>query len=118
MRHLKKGRIFSRPSNQRRALLISLASSLVVHGQIRTTLAKAKETSRFLEKLITTAKKNNLATRRNLLKFFPPMIVEKIMKDILPQLANRKGGYTKVLHLNPRKSDGAKMAIIRLATKK
>ena len=114
MKKLKKGRKFSRKRDQRKALLKSLINSLFIKEKIKTTEAKAKEISRFTEKSITKAKKGNLASRRNLAKFFSKKIVKKLIEDIGPKYKERKGGYTRIIKLGPRKSDGAKMAIIEL----
>jgi len=88
--------------------------SLVLHEKIKTTEAKAREISGLLEKSITRAKKNNLASRRLLAKFFCPKSVKKLVDEIAPKYKERKGGYTRIIKLGPRKSDGAKMAIIEL----
>jgi len=85
-----------------------------LHKKIKTTKIKAKELSRFIEPLITKAKMDTLTNSRLLNKFFPQKIVKKLVKDIAPQYKNRKGGYTRVVKLGPRKLDGAKMAIIEL----
>jgi len=114
MRKRKKGRKFSRKRNQRKALLKGLATSLFLNEKIRTTEAKAKEIQGFAEKFITKAKKNNLHSRRLLLKLFSPRVVKKLIEEIAPQYKERKGGYTRVVKLGPRKSDGARMAIIEL----
>lgn len=114
MRKLKKGRKLSRKRNQRKALLKSLAGNLFLREKIKTTEAKAKELSPFAEKLITKAKKGNLDSRRLLLKYFPKSLVKKIADEIGPRYKKRKGGYTRIIKLGPRKSDGAKMVIIEL----
>jgi large subunit ribosomal protein L17 len=114
MRKRKKGRKFSRISDQRKALLKNLAGSLVLGGKIKTTEAKAKEISGFVEKSITRAKKKDLYSRRLLARFFPKNIVKKLVDEIGPRYQERKGGYTRIIKLGPRKSDGAKMAIIEL----
>ena len=114
MRKRKKGRKFSRKRNQRKALLKGLATSLFLKEKIKTTEAKAKEIQGFAEKFITKAKKNNLHSRRLLLKFFSSRVVKKLMEEIAPHYKERKGGYTRVVRLGPRKSDGARMAIIEL----
>ncbi|HOI60160.1 MAG TPA: 50S ribosomal protein L17 [Candidatus Pacearchaeota archaeon] len=114
MNNLKKGRKLHREIGQRKALLNTLASSLVLHGKIKTTHAKAKELSPFIEKKITRAKKGDLAARRFLLKNFSLNIVKKLVDDIAPKYIERQGGYTRVVKLGIRKSDGAKMAIIEL----
>jgi len=114
MRKLKKGRKLSRKRNQRKALLKTLASALFLNEKIKTTEAKAKELSSFAEKLITKAKKGDLASRRILLRYFSKSLVAKLTNKIGPEYKERKGGYTRIIKLGPRKSDGAKMAFIEL----
>lgn len=114
MKKIKKGRELSRKKDQRGALLRSLAASLFLKEKIKTTRAKAKEAAGFAEKIITIAKKGNLASRRSLLGILPSEIVEKIFKEIAPRYKTRLGGYTRVIRLGPRGSDGAEMAIIEL----
>jgi large subunit ribosomal protein L17 len=114
MRKRKKGRKLSRQRDQRRALLKALASALLLQERIKTTQAKAKEVASFVESFITLAKKGNLSSRKELAKFFSPKIVKKLMDEIAPRYQNRKGGYTRIIKLGPRKSDGAKMAIMEL----
>jgi large subunit ribosomal protein L17 len=114
MRKLKKGRKFSRVRDQRKALLKNLSVELFVHEKIKTTEAKAKELKSYAEKFITKAKKGDLAARRHLLKFFPKQVVKKLIEEIAPLYKERPGGYTRIIKLGPRKSDGAKMAIIEL----
>ncbi len=114
MRKRKKGRKLSRKKNQRKALRLALASEIFLKGKIKTTEAKAKETVPFIEKQITQAKKGNLHSRRLLARFFSPKLVKKIFEEIAPKYKERKGGYTRIIKLGPRKSDGAKMAIIEL----
>ena len=114
MRKLKKGRKLSRKRDQRKALSRSQASSLFLHEKIKTTEAKAKELSSFAEKCITRAKKGDLASRRLLLKSFSGKVVKKLIEEIGEKYKARKGGYTRIIKLGPRKSDGAKIAIIEL----
>ena len=114
MRKRKKGRKLSRERDQRKALLKMLASELFLKEKIKTTEAKAKEISSSTDKFITKAKKGNLHSRRLLLRFFSPQIVKKLIEDLAPRYKERKGGYTRIIKLGPRKSDGAKMAIIEL----
>jgi len=109
-----KGRKFSREKDQRKALLRSLAEALFLQEKIKTTEAKAKEVSGFAEKLITKARKGDLASRRYLAKFFGKDLVKKIVNEIGPRYKERQGGYTRIIKLDPRKTDGAKMAIIEL----
>lgn len=112
MRHLKKGRKFGRKRDQRKALLKSLASALIEKEKIKTTEIKGKELKPFIEKLVTRAKKQNLAARREVAKYFSKKITKKLMDKIGPQYKERQGGYVRIIKLGPRKSDGAKMAII------
>lgn len=114
MKKRKIGRKFSRKKDQRKALLRNLASSLILHEKIKTTEAKAKETKRVVEKFITTSKKQTLAARRALLASLPKKTVQKLMEELAKRYEKRQGGYTRVIKLGPRKSDGAKMAIIEL----
>jgi large subunit ribosomal protein L17 len=114
MRKRKKGRKLSRKRDQRRALLNNLAVALFLKEKIKTTEAKAKEISHFVEKKISRARAGSLASRRLLEREFSPKIVKKIIEEIAPRYQERKGGYTRIIKLGPRKSDGAKMAIIEL----
>ncbi len=112
MRKRKKGRKFNRESGQRKALLKSLAGALILKEKIKTTEAKAKEVSSYVEKIITIAKKGDLASRRRLAQLFPQSIVKKTMDEIAKRYQARKGGYTRVIKLGQRTSDGAEMALI------
>ncbi|GAI23595.1 unnamed protein product [marine sediment metagenome] len=114
MRKRKQGRKLSRKRDQRQALLKAEISALLSREKIKTTEAKAKEVSEISEKFITRAKKGDLSSRRLLAKFFSPEIVIKLFKEIGPRYKERKGGYTRIIKLGPRKSDGAKIAIIEL----
>lgn len=105
MRKLKKGRKLSR---------IALATALFSKEKIKTTEAKAKEISGFVEKQITRARIGNLQSRRLLRRYFSSELVKKIVNEIAPRYKDKKGGYTRIIKLGPRKSDGAKMAIIEL----
>jgi large subunit ribosomal protein L17 len=114
MNKRKKGRKFSRKSDVRKALFRALISALFLREKIKTTEAKAKEMSGFAEKFITKGKKADLNSRRILAGYFTPKLVKKIIDDIAPKYKERNGGYTRIVKLGPRKSDGAKMAIIEL----
>ncbi|MFZ1019857.1 MAG: 50S ribosomal protein L17 [Minisyncoccia bacterium] len=114
MRHHNTVRKFGRDKTQKRALLNSLALNLIVRGKIKTTEPKAKELRPFVEKLVTRAKIGNLATRRQIAAKLSNRgkEVKKLFEIIAPKYADKNGGYTRVLKLGARKSDGAKMAII------
>ena len=111
----KKGpRLGSGPAHQR-LLLSGLASSLIRDGKIKTTEARAKAVRPVIEKMITKAKKGDLASRRLVLKQIPNReIVHKLFADVAPQYADRNGGYTRIVKLGPRKGDAAPMAMIEL----
>ncbi len=111
----KKGRKFSRKTDQRKALLRSLSEALFLKEKIKTTEAKAKETAIMCEKMLTKAKKGDLSASRYLFSYFNNKdLVKKIIKEIAPRYKNRNGGYTRIIKVEPRKSDSAKMAIIEL----
>ncbi len=114
MRKQKIGRKLSRKHDQRKALLKSLAGALFLNEKIKTTEAKAKEVSRFAEKFITRAKKGDLPSRRILARYFSKDLVKKLVGETGLRYKERKGGYTRIIKLGPRKSDGAKMAFIEL----
>ncbi len=107
-------RIFNRPTNQRKALLRSLARSLIVHERISTTEAKAKELRPFVERLVTYGKKNTLASRRlAITKLQDEAAVKKMFDSIAPRYASRAGGYTRVVKRSKRRAnDARKLAYI------
>jgi len=111
MRKRVKGKKLNRNAPQRKALYRGLLASLVEHGKIKTTLAKAKAVRPKIEKLVTIARKGDLNTRRRLLKSIPQKkIVEKMIKEIGPRFENRPGGYLRIVKLGPRPSDQTEMA--------
>ncbi len=114
MKKRKKGRKLNRETDQRKALLRSLSRELFLRERIQTTEAKAKECSGFAEKQIIKAKIDNITARRALSKNFDPKIVEKLIKEIAPKYKKRPGGYTRIIKMGVRQSDGAKIAIIEL----
>ena len=114
MRHGNNKRKFGRVRSQRNALLKSLAINLIVREKIKTTEAKAKELRPYVEKLVTKAKKNDLAGRRLVRSklFGRGREMKNLFEVIGPRYANKSGGYTRIFKLGVRKADGAKMAII------
>jgi large subunit ribosomal protein L17 len=115
MRHLKQGRKLGRTSAHRRALLRNLATALLEHERIITTEPKAKELRRVADKLVTLGKRGDLHARRQALQVVHSNdVVRKLFNDIAPRFAERKGGYTRVLHLGYRPGDAAAMAVIEL----
>jgi large subunit ribosomal protein L17 len=112
-RHGYKGRKFGRERDQRRALLKGLATSLVEHGKIETTLPKAKELVRYIEKLITKAKKGDLANRRRVIAGLSTQAAAFRLVDLIaPQLTGRTSGHVRVERTRLRVGDGAQMATI------
>ena len=115
MRHRKAGRALRRTSEQKLALMRNLASSLIEHGAIETTEAKAKELRPFVEKLITKARSGTLHSRRLAGRHVQKReAADKLFKEIGPRFAKRPGGYTRILKTGHRKGDGADMARIEL----
>jgi large subunit ribosomal protein L17 len=115
MRHLKDHRRLGRPTDQRDALLRGLVTGLFRHSQIKTTLQKAKEARRVADKLITFAKRGDLASRRQVLRTLPdPKLVGYLFEEIAPRFASRPGGYTRVTPAGQRRGDAAQMAILEL----
>ncbi len=114
MRHHNANRKFGRSKNGRAALKSSLALNLIVREKIKTTLPKAKELRPFIEKMVTRAKKNDLAGRRLIISRLDNREREtkKLFEKIAPKYSDRNGGYTRIMKLGKRKSDGSEMAII------
>jgi large subunit ribosomal protein L17 len=112
MRHLKKGRKFSRKKGVRIAFMKSLVFNLVAREKIKTTEARAKELRPFIEKFVTRAKKDNLANRRLLIAKLGQQTAKKLFEKIAPKYKDKNGGYTRIIKLPHRKSDASKMAII------
>ena len=112
-RHGYRGRKLGRQRDQRRALLKGLATSLVMEESIETTLPKAKELVRYIEKLITKAKKGDLANRRTVIAGLSTQVAAvKLVDQIVPQLTGRTSGHVRVERTRLRVGDGAQMAIV------
>ncbi|HAP35072.1 MAG TPA: 50S ribosomal protein L17 [Bacteroidetes bacterium] len=125
MIHGRAGRKLQRTASHRKALLNSLSTSLLRHKRIQTTLAKAKETRMFVEKLITRAKNavskeveggpKNIHARREVARHINDKeVVQMLFNEIAPKVATRPGGYTRVIKLGQRLGDGAHVAMIEL----
>lgn len=115
MRHQKKKTTLDRKSNSRRALLVNLAESLILHEKIKSTKGKCKALRPFVEKLITKAKKQTLAGRRELIKIlYTDNAIKKLMNEIAPRYKERQGGYTRITDLERRIGDGAEESVIEL----
>ncbi len=111
---MKRGNqtIFGREFNQRKAFIKGLLTALVEHGKIKTTEVRAKVLKTEADKLVTVAKKGTLHGRRLLLRQVGTAAAAKLATDIAPKFAERHGGYTRVVKLGRRDSDGSPMALI------
>ncbi|MCL4125273.1 UNVERIFIED_CONTAM: hypothetical protein GTU68_056333 [Idotea baltica] len=115
MNHKKNLRKFSRTPSHRRAMFRNLATSLLEHEKIQTTVYKAKDLRRVAEKLITLAKTDNVQRRRKAYGYLKSKaVVHKLFAELGPRFEKRAGGYTRVIKLGQRFSDAADMALIEL----
>ncbi|MBI9031013.1 50S ribosomal protein L17 [bacterium] len=113
MRHRVRGRKFGLESDHRKAMLHNLVKSLIEHGRINTTLARAKEMRSLAERCVTYAKKNDIHNRRLAYKILQDRdLVKRLFEEIAPNYTTRNGGYTRVLKAGNRRGDNAPMAII------
>lgn len=115
MRHNNKTKSLGRKAGHRRALMANLASSLIEHKRINTTLAKGKTLRRYVEPLLTKAKKDTTHSRRVVFGYLQNKeVVAELFRDVAPKIADRPGGYTRVIKTGYRKGDGAEMCMIEL----
>jgi large subunit ribosomal protein L17 len=113
MRHNVAGRLFGRTANQRKALLRGLVRSLIEQERIETTLAKAKETRKIAEKMVTLGIRGDLNAKRLALASIPSRAaVTKLFDEIAPRFAGRNGGYLRVVQTRRRVNDRAQMAVL------
>ena len=113
MRHRKSGRKLNRNSSHRKAMFRNMAASLVEHESIKTTVPKAKELRKVIEPMVTSAKQDNVAKRRQAFdRLRDKAAVGKLFTDIAPRFVDRPGGYTRILKCGMRPGDNAPMAII------
>jgi ribosomal protein L17 len=112
MRHHNQNRKFGRVTKVRKALINSLARSLVLHEKIQTTEPKARELRPFIEKMVTRAKSQTLAARRDLSVKIGKNAGKILVDTLAPKYIDRKGGYTRITKTKSRLSDGSKMAVI------
>ena len=118
MRHQLSGRQLSRNSSHRSAMLKNMATSLLQHETIRTTVPKAKELRRVVEPLITLGKIDSMANRRlAFARLRDEAVVVKLFEDLGPRFKARAGGYTRILKMDPRPGDSAPMALMQLVDK-
>ncbi len=116
MRHQIRGRKLGRTATHRKALMMNLATALVLHKKIKTTEAKAKELRGYVDRLVTYAKMDNLHGRRLIQKKLPGQLGKKVanilIHEIAPICKDRQGGYTRLIKLENRKNDNAPVSII------
>jgi large subunit ribosomal protein L17 len=115
MRHQRAGRKLGRDSAHRKALYANLTASLIEHGRIKTTVAKAKEVRPVAEEMITLGRRGDVPARRQALKFLRSQdTVHKLFSDVGPRFSDRPGGYSRIVKLGPRQGDAAEMAYLEL----
>jgi large subunit ribosomal protein L17 len=115
MRHHRSGKKLGRDSAHRKALYANLAGSLIEHGRIKTTEAKAKAVRPVAEKMITLGRRGDLAARRQALAYLRSQeVVHKLFAEVAPRFADRPGGYLRIVKLGPRAGDGAEMAYLEV----
>ncbi|WP_295746607.1 50S ribosomal protein L17 [uncultured Limosilactobacillus sp.] len=122
-------RKLGRTSSQRKALLRGLTTELIINGQIKTTVARAKEVRRTMDQMVTLAKKGDLSSRRRAAAFVRDAVadvkengddikvqtaLQKLFDEIGPKYKDRQGGYTRVVKMMPRRGDAAPMALVSL----
>src|SRR5256884_9060880 len=115
MRHQRAGRKLGRDSAHRKALYANLTASLIEHGRIKTTVAKAKEVRPVAEEMITLGRRGDVPSRRQALKFLRSQdVVHKLFSEVGPRFSDRPGGYSRIVKLGPRQGDAAEMAYLEL----
>jgi large subunit ribosomal protein L17 len=113
MRHQRAGKKLGRDAAQRKALYSNLAGSLIEHGRIQTTAAKAKAVKPFAEKMITLGKRGDLHARRQALAALRSNdVVHHLFAEVAPRFSDRPGGYTRIVRLGPRQGDAAEMVYL------
>ena len=115
MRHARTGKKLGRDSAHRKALYSNLTCSLIEHGRIKTTAAKAKAVKPFAEQMITLGKRGDLHARRlALAELRSQDVVHQLFADVAPRFVDRPGGYTRIVKLGPRQGDAAAMVYLEL----
>ena len=114
MRHQRVMKKFGRSMSHRKALLSSLVTNLILQSSIKTTLPKAKQARKDAEKIVTLARKGTLAARRLAAsRLQQPKAVQMLFDSVVPAMDGRKGGYTRILKLGQRTSDGSEMCLLQ-----
>ena len=115
MRHLKAGKRLGVTTSHRKALMRNLVTALLEHGEIKTTITRAKEMRKYFDRMITFGKKGTLHSKRQALSFIKSRdVVAKLFDEYAPLYAERNGGYTRILRLGNRLGDNAQMALIQM----
>jgi large subunit ribosomal protein L17 len=115
VRHQRKGKKLGRDSAHRKALYSNLAGSLIEHGRIKTTEAKAKAVKPIAEKMITLGRRGDLAARRQALAYLRSQeVVHHLFAEVAPRFADRPGGYSRIVKIGPRYGDAAEMVYLEL----
>jgi len=115
VRHQRKGRRFGIQPDHRRQMLANLACSVLEHGRVKTTEAKAKEVRPLVEKIITMGKTGDLHSRRQVIRLLHNKDISyTVFNEIAPRYTERPGGYTRILKLGPRQGDAAEMVFLEL----
>jgi large subunit ribosomal protein L17 len=115
VRHQRKGKKLGRDSAHRKALYSNLAGSLIEHGRIKTTEAKAKAVKPIAEKMITLGRRGDLAARRQALAYLRSQeVVHRLFAEVAPRFADRPGGYSRIVKIGPRFGDAAEMVYLEL----
>ena len=118
MRHSKLNKRFGRNKSARRELIRSLARNTLIYSKIKTTLPKAKEASKLVDKLITLGKQQTLQSKRAAYDLLQDRtLVAKLVNDVAPLFKERNGGYTRIVRLSNRHGDGAELAVLELIEK-
>ena len=108
-------RKLGRPTDHRKAMLRAMVTFLIEKGRIETTVTRAKEVRSMAEKIITTAKTNNLHSKRQVFSYITKEdVASKLFEEVAPKYQDRNGGYTRIIKVGPRRGDAAEMAIIEL----
>jgi len=115
VRHRRSGRKLGRDASHRKALYANLASALIEHGRIKTTVAKAKEVRPIAEQMITLGRRGDIAARRQALAYLRSQdVVHKLFSEVAPRFADRPGGYSRIVRLGPRLGDASEMVYLEL----
>ena len=109
-------RKLGRDNKHRRSMLANMTKDVIMHGQITTTVTRAKEVRKFVDKMITYGKNGSLVSRRRALAFLEndTVAVKRVFDELAPRYKDRNGGYTRIIKLDERRGDDAQMAIIQL----